>query len=89
MLSMTANYFWPQSSFRIVPTPRFLEKSELMPLMFSESDLELMQGVRAVFDPAGSFNPGKIIPLSKIGVEQPLPGKSVRQKYLSAPNLTG
>jgi glycolate oxidase len=54
-----------------------MEKSELMPLMFSESDLELMQGVRAVFDPAGRFNPGKILPLSKSCGElriQPLAG---------------
>jgi glycolate oxidase len=42
-----------------------MEKSELMPLMFSEADLDLMRGVRAVFDPAGRMNPGKILPLSK------------------------
>jgi glycolate oxidase len=54
-----------------------MEKSELMPLMFSEADLELMQGVRAVFDPAGRLNPDKILPLSKSCGElriQPLAG---------------
>jgi glycolate oxidase len=42
-----------------------MEKSELMPLMFSEADLELMRGVRAVFNPDGLLNPDKIFPLGK------------------------
>ncbi len=42
-----------------------MEKSELMPLMFSEADLELMRGVRAVFNPTGLLNPDKILPLGK------------------------
>jgi len=41
------------------------EKSELMPLMFSEADLEAMQRVRRAFNPRGILNPGKIFPFGK------------------------
>ena len=56
-----------------------MEKSELMPLMFSDADLDLMRGVRAVFNPDGRFNPDKILPLGKGCGElrvQPLAGSS-------------
>jgi len=42
-----------------------MEKNELMPLMFSEADLNLMRRVRDSFNPAGLLNPGKILPLGK------------------------
>jgi glycolate oxidase len=42
-----------------------MEKSELMPLMFSVADLDLMRDVRAVFNPAGRLNPDKVLPLGK------------------------
>ncbi len=42
-----------------------MEKSELMPWMFTPADLDLMRGVRAVFNPAGLLNPDKILPLGK------------------------
>ena len=42
-----------------------MEKNELMPLMFSEADLNLMRCVRDCFNPAGLLNPGKILPFSK------------------------
>ncbi len=42
-----------------------MEKDELMPLMFTEADLELMRRVRDAFNPAGLLNPGKILPLGK------------------------
>jgi glycolate oxidase len=41
------------------------EKSELMPLQFSEADLEAMRRVRRAFNPSGRLNPGKIFPLGK------------------------
>jgi glycolate oxidase len=41
------------------------EKSELMPMQFSEADLEAMRRVRRAFNPAGLLNPGKIFPLGK------------------------
>jgi glycolate oxidase len=42
-----------------------MEKDRLMPLLFSETDLELMRRVRDVFNPDGLLNPGKILPTSK------------------------
>jgi glycolate oxidase len=42
-----------------------MEKNELMPLMFSEPDLELMRRTREAFNPAGWLNPGKVLPLGK------------------------
>jgi len=42
-----------------------MEKDRLMPLLFSEADLEMMKRVRNVFNPTGLLNPGKIFPSSK------------------------
>src|SRR5579863_5027650 len=42
-----------------------MEKDRLMPLMFSEADLEMMRRVRDAFNPAGLLNPEKIFPTSK------------------------
>ncbi|HKC62341.1 MAG TPA: FAD-linked oxidase C-terminal domain-containing protein, partial [Pyrinomonadaceae bacterium] len=39
-----------------------LDKSDYLPLIFSEDDMETMLRVRAAFDPTGLCNPGKIIP---------------------------
>jgi glycolate oxidase len=42
-----------------------MEKSELMPLLFSDADLDLMKRVHDAFNPNSSLNPGKIFPLNK------------------------
>ncbi|HEX8502773.1 MAG TPA: FAD-linked oxidase C-terminal domain-containing protein [Pyrinomonadaceae bacterium] len=42
-----------------------LDKSEYLPLVFSEEDMGAMLRVRAAFDPTGLCNPGKIIPAPK------------------------
>jgi glycolate oxidase len=42
-----------------------MEKNELMPLMFSEGDLDLMKRIRVAFNPEGHLNPGKVLPLGK------------------------
>jgi glycolate dehydrogenase FAD-linked subunit len=42
-----------------------MEKDRLMPLLFSEADLNLMQRVHDAFNPDGLLNPGKIFPSSK------------------------
>jgi glycolate oxidase len=42
-----------------------MEKNELMPLLFSEADLELMRRIRDAFNPAGNLNPGKVFPTGK------------------------
>ena len=40
-----------------------LDKRELLPLVFSDEDMNAMLRVRAAFDPLGLCNPGKIVPL--------------------------
>ncbi|MEJ7617270.1 MAG: FAD-linked oxidase C-terminal domain-containing protein [Pyrinomonadaceae bacterium] len=42
-----------------------LDKSEYLPMIFSEDDLEVMLRVRSAFDPSGLCNPGKVIPVLK------------------------
>jgi glycolate oxidase len=42
-----------------------MEKDRLMPLLFSEADLDLMKRVRGAFNPDSLLNPGKIFPTSK------------------------
>jgi glycolate oxidase subunit GlcD len=39
------------------------DKRELLPLVFSEADMDAMLRVRAAFDPLGLCNPGKIVPM--------------------------
>jgi glycolate oxidase len=39
-----------------------LEKIHYMPALYSEDDLDEMRRLRAVFNPAGLANPGKVIP---------------------------
>lgn len=39
-----------------------MEKNNVMHLIFSDADLDLMRRVRAVFDPEGRCNPGKVFP---------------------------
>lgn len=40
-----------------------LDKRELLPLVFSDADMNAMLRVRAAFDPIGLCNPGKIVPM--------------------------
>jgi glycolate oxidase len=42
-----------------------MEKDRLMPLMFSEEELDVMRHVRDAFNPTGLLNPDKILPMSK------------------------
>jgi glycolate oxidase len=42
-----------------------MEKSELMPLLFSDADFDLMRRVHNAFNPDSCLNPGKIFPLGK------------------------
>jgi len=49
------------------------DKSRYMPTMFSPDDLALMQRVRAVFDPRGLCNPGKVFPTPRLCGEVPGP----------------
>jgi glycolate oxidase len=49
------------------------DKSQYMPTMFTPADLALMQVVRAVFDPRGLCNPGKVFPTPRMCGEVPGP----------------
>src|SRR5712671_3972763 len=49
------------------------DKSQYMPTMFTPADLALMQRVRAVFDPRGLCNPGKVFPTPRLCGEVPGP----------------
>ncbi len=40
-----------------------LDKRDLLSLVFSEKDMDVMLRVRAAFDPLGLCNPGKIVPM--------------------------
>jgi glycolate oxidase subunit GlcD len=40
-----------------------LDKRELLPLVFSDADMNAMLSVRAAFDPSELCNPGKIVPM--------------------------
>ncbi|MGA8220792.1 MAG: FAD-linked oxidase C-terminal domain-containing protein [Candidatus Acidiferrales bacterium] len=42
-----------------------MEKDRLMPLLFSEDDLEVMRRVRDAFNPTGLLNPEKVLPMKK------------------------
>jgi glycolate oxidase len=46
-----------------------LEKRDLMAWMFTDADLEIMRSVRAVWNPRGLCNPGKVLPTAKACVE--------------------
>ncbi|MFL5806826.1 MAG: FAD-binding oxidoreductase [Roseiflexaceae bacterium] len=39
-----------------------IEKRDMMPLMYSDAELDAMREIKQVFDPANLLNPGKILP---------------------------
>ena len=43
-----------------------IEKRDLMPLIFSDDDLEMMGRLKAVFNPRGDLNPGKLLPAGRM-----------------------
>ena len=43
-----------------------IEKRDLMPLIFSADDLEMMRKLKAVFNPRGMLNPAKLLPTTKM-----------------------
>jgi glycolate oxidase len=49
------------------------DKACAMPLMFSETDLAVMQRLRSAFDPLGLANPGKVFPTPRLCGEVPGP----------------
>ena len=63
------------------------DKRELLPLIFSEADMETMLRVRAAFDPTGLCNPGKIIPMLR-GCGEARAVASSGNSSFSAPEAT-
>ena len=66
-----------------------LEKADFMPLIFSASDLALMQRLKNAFNPTGLCNPGKVFPTKKSCVEvgpvayrpHPIEEKGLAQRF--------
>ena len=42
-----------------------MEKNEMMPLLFTDDDLEVMRRLRDAFNPNGVLNPQKIFPTAR------------------------
>ena len=59
------------------------DKRDLLPLIFSEPDMDAMLRVRAAFDPTGLCNPGKIIPMLRGCGEARAQAKSKLQPPMS------
>ncbi|MDO4791569.1 MAG: FAD-linked oxidase C-terminal domain-containing protein [Buchananella hordeovulneris] len=49
-------------------------RSELLPLMYNETELGLFKGVKHLFDPAGHLNPGVLVDPDPLDVNLRLPG---------------
>jgi glycolate oxidase len=43
-----------------------IEKRDMMPLIFSTDDLEMMQRLKSALNPQGMLNPGKVLPTGKM-----------------------
>ena len=43
-----------------------IEKRDMMPLIFSSDDLEMMQRLKSALNPQGRLNPGKVLPTGKM-----------------------
>jgi len=42
-----------------------MEKNDLMPLAFTEADLDFMHRIRTIWNPEGLLNPGKVLPVER------------------------
>ena len=62
-----------------------IEKRPFMPLMYGPAELAAMQDIKAVFDPGGLLNPGKIFP--EMPAAQPASKTGARQAVCCAPHL--
>lgn len=66
------------------------DKRELLSLIFSAADMDVMLGVRAAFDPEGLCNPGKIIPMLRgCGEARAVSGAATEATALGAGDLLG
>jgi glycolate oxidase len=46
-----------------------LEKRDLMPLLFTDDDLNVMLSLRNAFNSSGVLNPGKLFPTTRVCAE--------------------
>ncbi len=53
-----------------------MEKNDLMPLLYGPDTLEVFARVKALFDPAGLLNPGKLLPAELAPARIRYPGES-------------
>jgi len=51
-----------------------MEKMEMMPVLFNPQELEIMDSLRRVFNPAGTLNPAKMLPSNRFCRETVTPG---------------
>ncbi len=58
-----------------------IEKRDIMPLLFSDDDLEMMQRIKDVFNPTGMLNPLKVLPTSKTCMEVSVKGHLFAQRH--------
>ena len=66
-----------------------LDKKELLPYVFSETDMDAMLRVRAAFDPTGLCNPGKIIPMLRgCGEGRAVAGGPATESSSKLPDIT-
>ncbi len=59
-----------------------IEKRDLMPLLFSEADLQVMTRIKSVFNPENRLNPCKIFPATKMCIEVSTRRKAAMRKPL-------
>ena len=57
-----------------------MEKNEMMALQFSEDSLDMIRGIKGLFDPTCRLNPGKVLPTGKGCLE-------IRQAPLTTANM--
>jgi glycolate oxidase len=53
-----------------------LEKRDLMPLLFTDEDLDVMLSLRNAFKAAGVLNPGKLFPTTRVCAETRGPARN-------------
>jgi glycolate oxidase len=63
-----------------------VEKRDLMPEMFTETDLDVQMRVKCAFDPAQLLNPGKVFPrLKRCGEVSAAQVKKLEEKFPGVP----
>ena len=51
-----------------------IEKRDIMPLLFTDDDLDMMRGIKNAFNPSGLLNPAKVLPTQKSCMEVSMSG---------------